>query len=363
MDDMADGSVPMATEMGGDLDSTHASDLLAPCGRTQPVSAPSPLPSAEEVTIDVRWGGRSVPIEISPVDWRTLTVRELKLRLDHELDIPASRMKFAGILGKEGQQLREEELICDCQWSKKQWSFMLMGTARSSQLKEPEKEGPVEMWDGGIVVKNLIHEERLQAAIQATEFRIIHNPRPGKKLLVLDLDYTIFDCRSSAPIDRCKRPFTDELLAHVYPFYDLVVWSQTRWLWVEAKLTEMNLLGQAAFNFTFVLDRSSMFTVTSTDKEGNQRTHEVKALEVIWSKFRGMYGAQNTVHVDDVERNFAMNPQNGVKIRNYKVKSTDPSWRSDDKELEYLTAYLLSLAPMEDLTNVDHSGWRRQFKD
>lgn len=29
----------------------------------------------------------------------------------------------------------------------------------------------------------------------------------------------------------------------VYPFYDIVIWSQTSWMWLESKLVELGVLG------------------------------------------------------------------------------------------------------------------------
>lgn len=45
------------------------------------------------------------------------------------------------------------------------------------------------------------------------------------------------------------------------------------------------------------------------------KVHEVKPLEFIWKKFPGVYTAENTVHVDDIGRNFVLNPRNGMKIK------------------------------------------------
>jgi hypothetical protein len=44
-------------------------------------------------------------------------------------------------------------------------------------------------------------------------------------------------------------------------------------------------------------------------RDGKIREHEVKPLELIWRKFPERYSAANTVHVDDLSRNFALNPQ------------------------------------------------------
>lgn len=39
-----------------------------------------------------------------------------------------------------------------------------------------------------------------------------------------------------------KRPHMDEFLTAVYAHYDLCVWSQTSWRWLELKLTELGFL-------------------------------------------------------------------------------------------------------------------------
>jgi ubiquitin-like domain-containing CTD phosphatase 1 len=41
-------------------------------------------------------------------------------------------------------------------------------------------------------------QEKLERRIQRVEVKLLTNPRPGKKLLVVDIDYTIFDLGSSA---------------------------------------------------------------------------------------------------------------------------------------------------------------------
>mmetsp|Transcript_59678 Transcript_59678/g.153709 ORF Transcript_59678/g.153709 Transcript_59678/m.153709 type:complete len:331 (-) Transcript_59678:53-1045(-) len=305
-----------------------------------------------EVQLTARWGALSVPVVLAPADWETLTFGELKRRLDAEINVPFEKMRLMGITTADGRPAGDGEQLKALTF-KKPGSFMLIGTARENQLQEAasqEKEG-----DHGSVIRTDLHLQRLQAAIQATEITVLNPPREGTRLLVLDLDYTLFDCKSSAPINQCKRPFTDEMLSQVYPFYDIVIWSQTKWHWVEAKLTELGMLTHPRFQISFCMDRSSMFTVTSTNRRGDPRIHEVKALEVIWAQFPS-YGPKNTVHVDDLGRNFAMNPRNGIEVTPFRVKTG-----AGDSELEYLAAYLLSLTGAEDLSKVDHASWRSQF--
>eukprot|EP00960_Hanusia_phi_P064372 765774-Hanusia_phi.AAC.4 len=80
-----------------------------------------------------------------------------------------------------------------------------------------------------------------------------------------------------------------------------------------------------------------MFTVRSKrrkGKDGKLWEHQVKALEIIWQKFPEYYSARNTVHVDDLSRNFALNPNQGLKISRFVKTSADPS--DDDMELQVL---------------------------
>lgn len=84
-------------------------------------------------------------------------------------------------------------------------------------------------------------------------------------------------------------------------------------------MIECGLIGDPDrdYSICFVLDRTSMFPVYS-ERNGKPFKHEVKALEVIWKQF-SWYNETNTIHVDDLSRNFAMNPKNGLKVTAYKV--------------------------------------------
>ena len=113
------------------------------------------------------------------------------------------------------------------------------------------------------------------------------------------------------------------------------------------------MLTHARYKILFVLDKSVMFRVTSSHG-GAARRHHVKPLPLIWHKLP-QYSAHNTVHVDDLARNFAMNPQSGLKIKPYKHSTVT---RAHDRELLYLTEYLRLIAALDDFTRLDHSQWR-----
>ena len=60
--------------------------------------------------------------------------------------------------------------------------------------------------------------------------------------------------------------------------------------------------------------------------------------------------------LDDLNRNFAFNPQCGLKIKPYK-NSTEA--RTSDRELLYLSVYLALIAEHEkDFRGLNHEQWR-----
>lgn len=252
--------------------------------------------------------------------------------------------------------------------------FTLLGTPEAGRFKDQTIPNLL-VGDQGDAVKDLDYLElpkaeepklkphqdpknlaKLEKTINRfSDFPIINPPRPGKKLLVLDLDYCIADTKRlldpNSPASLAARPGLHEMLKAVYPYYDICVWSQTSWRWLEVKLIELNMLGNPDYNISFVIDRTPMFRIHS--KVG---VHEVKALEFIWRRWPDVYGRHNTIHIDDLSRNFAMNPRNGLKIKAYK---DSPNF---DTEFIALRRYLLQLAhpSVTDFTKYEHmhNAWK-----
>jgi len=201
---------------------------------------------------------------------------------------------------------------------------------------------------------------KVREATEKLQINVIHPLREGKKLLVLDIDYTILDTKpltsGSLPPAECARPRLHEFLEAIYPHYDICIWSQTSWIWLETKLVELGMIGSDRnYQISFVLDKTCMFTVF-TERNGKPWTHSVKALQIIWNHFP-RFNASNTIHVDDLSRNFALNPKEGLKIHAFKNAHTPEAMA--DQELDKLSRYMLHIANVVDFRTLSHKDWRQ----
>ena len=58
---------------------------------------------------------------------------------------------------------------------------------------------------------------KVDSRVKSYEIKMLHEPREGKKLLVLDIDYTLFDHKSTAETGReLMWPYLHEFLAIAY---------------------------------------------------------------------------------------------------------------------------------------------------
>jgi ubiquitin-like domain-containing CTD phosphatase 1 len=98
-----------------------------------------------------------------------------------------------------------------------------------------------------------------------------------------------------------------------------------------------------------------MFTVVSTKRDGTSVQHHVKPLQLIWSKYPDRWGSHNTVHIDDLERNFALNIGSGLKCTAFYRKKLSGK---RDTELVGIGNYLVQLASSGvNFDTVDFSQW------
>lgn len=267
------------------------------------------------------------------------------------------KQSFACIVGKPA----ENDVKLGALKLKPNTKIMMMGT-REESLEDvlcppPDNDDVINDFDieDEIVEVENREENLLKISRRVKEYKVevLNPPREGKKLLVLDVDYTLFDHRSCAETGvELMRPYLHEFLTSAYEDYDIVIWSATNMKWIEAKMKELGVSTNANYKITFMLDSAAMITV-HTPRRG---LIDVKPLGVIWGKFSEFYSKKNTIMFDDIGRNFLMNPQNGLKIRPFMKAHLN---RDKDKELVKLTQYLKEIAKLDDFLELNHKYWER----
>ncbi|ORY28457.1 HAD-like domain-containing protein [Naematelia encephala] len=322
-----------------------------------PVVVAEPLPDDEvEVTeewwdLRMTWGGKVWEIRVGGNDM----LYDFRAKLETLTAVPAASQKIIGLTkGKLSAELDSTRF--GALGVKKGCKFTMIGTPEAQVFKDPSLVKLPEIFDdfdmqypshptgkgGGILpADDPRNKRKVQEVIQSCPITVMNEPRPGKKLLVLDLDYTIVDTKplleGSLPAEECARPGLHEFLESVYEHYDIVVWSQTHWRWLESKLVELGMIGGTRnYRICFVSDRTTMFPIFSK-RGGKIMKHEVKPLAYFWAKFPE-WSQKNTIHIDDLARNFALNPGEGLKIRAFKSAGTLEGLQ--DRELLKLGPYV-----------------------
>ncbi|KAM0756613.1 HAD-superfamily subfamily IIID h [Meredithblackwellia eburnea MCA 4105] len=328
------------------------------------------LPPEVVYGLIMSWKGTKFDINVVESD----TVGDLKTLVWSMTSVPPDRQKILGLV--KGRLPADEIEVKTFLSDGRRKEFMMLGTPEGEELKEVGAPTGTPEVDLDYATKeaqaarrkaadNVRNRRKLKvAADQLGEIQLMNQPRPGKKLLVLDLDGCILDTNlwkeSNFVAEHFARPFLHQFLGTISPYYDIVIWSQTSWRWLETKLVELQILGdekRGDYNIIFVLDRTPMFSVYS-ERNGQPFKHEVKALGIIWSKFPNNYGPENTVHVDDLSRNFALNPGNGIKVHAYRDAMIN---QETDRELAFVARYMIQIANMPDVdfSKLDHSRFRK----
>ncbi|OBZ69263.1 Ubiquitin-like domain-containing CTD phosphatase 1 [Grifola frondosa] len=307
------------------------------------------LESERWIHLQFTWSGKPFTLDVAESD----RVYDLKATLLSLTDVPPERQKILGLV--KGKLPPDEERIGDLKLVNGK-KFTLVGTPQGHELKDPSQleflpdvvnDLDVDFSANPAAARAYMNDQRnlrkVREYSKKLQVNVIHPLREGKRLLVLDIDYTILD----------TKPLTSE---SIYPYYDICIWSQTSWIWLEAKLVELGIVGGGRnYEISFVLDKTNMFTVFSL-REGKQFKHSVKPLQIIWDHFP-QFSAKNTVHVDDLGRNFALNPGQGLKIAAFKDAHTPQAMR--DRELDRLARYLVHIAGTHgDFCNVNHKYWK-----
>uniref|UniRef100_A0A3P9NP54 Ubiquitin-like domain-containing CTD phosphatase 1 n=1 Tax=Poecilia reticulata TaxID=8081 RepID=A0A3P9NP54_POERE len=269
------------------------------------------------VSVIIKWGGQEYSISsLSEED----TVMDLKQSIKSLTGVLPERQKLLGlkIKGKPA----EDEVKLGSLKLKPNTKIMMMGT-REESLEDvlappPDNDDVVNDFDieeEVIEVQN--REENLaKIARRVKDYKVeeLNSPREGKRLLVLDVDYTLFDHKSCAETGQeLMRPFLHEFLTSAYEDYDIVIWCCTYCSCVFPYMQELGVTENPGYKITFMLDSGAMITV-----------HTPK---------RGV-----------------------VEIRPFMKAHLN---REKDRELSKLAQYLKEIAKLEDFSGLNHKHWER----
>jgi ubiquitin-like domain-containing CTD phosphatase 1 len=206
-----------------------------------------------------------------------------------------------------------------------------------------------------------VHAERVARRVSTYKPKMLAGFRPGKKgVVVLDIDYTLIDHRTvvERPADMA-RPYLHEFLARTYAAgFDLVIWSATSMSWIDVKMREMGVTSSPAYQVAAFVDGGAMVPV---DHPRYGRVN-VKPLPVLWRLWEGECSPSSTIMLDDLRRNFLLNPRHGLRIKACRdLRNT----RASDRELLHLSEYLEAIArlPVAEWPGLEHSEWRRFLAD
>ncbi|KAJ4799498.1 Ubiquitin-like domain-containing CTD phosphatase [Rhynchospora pubera] len=329
----------------------------SPSTPTMPNPNPNHSEGVEELTLTVKWSGKEYTVRLCADD----SVAELKRRICEVTSVLPKRQKL--LYPKLASKLNDDSILISQLGLKPSVKMTMIGTVEDEiivdQADAPEIVDDFELGQDEVVdIKDKdVNKHKLSRRVAQYKIKLLNPCREGRKLLVLDIDYTLFDHRSPAenPLE-LMRPYLHEFLTAAYAEYDIMIWSATSMKWVELKMGQLGVLSNPNYKITALLDHLAMITVQS-DKHG---TFDCKPLGLIWAQFPEYYSPRNTIMFDDLKRNFAMNPQNGLTIRPFRRAHMN---RGTDQELVKLTQYLMAIAELSDISLLDHSRWESYSED
>mmetsp|Transcript_24725 Transcript_24725/g.82939 ORF Transcript_24725/g.82939 Transcript_24725/m.82939 type:complete len:327 (+) Transcript_24725:153-1133(+) len=311
-------------------------------------------------TLRVSWRGKVIEVTLED----GMTIGELKASLRAKTGVPVGNQKLMGFKAIRG--LPKDDALVASHAPDPARPIMMMGSPDADHVPPPPEGAPGSpAADDAEVVNDLDdmdptpaaasrHVESIAQRVASYKPTVLSAPRDGKACLVLDMDYTLFDHRSSAEdAGQLARPHLHEFLEAAHASYDIFIWSATSLAWIVRKMRALGIADHPRYQVTAIYCERAMVTV-ATEKYG---VLNVKPLAVIWGQFEGRYSPRNTVHVDDLSRNFTLNPQSGLKIPPCAGMPVAAN-RAKDRELVRLTRYLSAIAD-SDFSTLDHSKWHK----
>ena len=167
----------------------------------------------DSVDIHVKWRGSTYSFSLQ----LSTNLSELKLLIQGLTNVSPESQKLIGLSKKAGTKLNPNATL---EWHQPVLkngaiNITLIGTpdAEIAELKEKVHELPSVFNDFSHEFSPATKEwQQLQEFSQKTSIHFINEPRPGKKLLVLDLDHTLLDFSSKEDIS----PLEMKVYLHVF---------------------------------------------------------------------------------------------------------------------------------------------------
>jgi ubiquitin-like domain-containing CTD phosphatase 1 len=194
------------------------------------------------VEIEIKWNNQVFKPTNLLVSHKLIDLKNELYKLTHVLP---ERQKILGLKTSNGSMATDDTLLLDLKF-KPGTKFMMMGSREESISdlnKKPENlPEVVDDFDVEPSSEVCLHEReeylnKIIKRVKEYKVQVFNEPREGKKLLVLDIDYTLFDHVSSAErASELMRPYLHEFLTQAYEDYDIVIWSATSYKWIEVKM-------------------------------------------------------------------------------------------------------------------------------
>lgn len=223
-----------------------------------------------------KWQGKALDLSV-PLSW---SVRELRQYLSLLTTVEFKNVKVMGLKVAGGKAATDGHLLRDVAGLKRPQAFVMMGTPQQLIDAGPPEDLAALCEDGGAGREDDEGEGRSEAQHDETNLakirqrlksyraKEVHPSRAGKRALVLDIDYTFFDCGSpTEDVKQLARPYLHEMLALVYAHYDIVIWSATSMKWIEAKLMELGMFTHPDYRITLLLGILIYFILKNKTKQ------------------------------------------------------------------------------------------------
>ena len=223
------------------------------------------------ITVQVKWQGSALQLEFPA---STSTLGDVKRELEIQTGVLIKRQKLMGV----PKMAHDEDALSSLKLKQPLAKMVLIGSPEAdiAQVQEATVDDSVvddlAMVENSVAGEATLHEasnrpenlEKVSLRISKWKPQIITPPRHAdssdgahKNLLVLDVDYTLFDHKSSVETAaEIMRPHLHDFLSSAYEHYDIIIWSATSRRWVELKMQELGVLTNPSYKIVALVDSS-----------------------------------------------------------------------------------------------------------